>query len=182
MSLLEGFNRIQLVKIDLSLQQKVERWIAAAHHKAVVSRLRRFRGELKRDMNPEPWTTLQAPMVLLLFDICNALSLTEEEQATVLGQEGVIALSDELEVRPRGQGKMFLNDRQAKALDCVQKHGKINLSTYRAICPFWSDETLRLDLADLVTQGLLIKNGRKKGTYYTPTNGRREVEPITLVP
>jgi hypothetical protein len=29
-----------------------------------------------------------------------------------------------------------------------------------------SDETLRLDLADLVARGLLTKNGHNKGTCY----------------
>jgi hypothetical protein len=166
MSLLQGFETMRLVKVGPSLRERLERRVVAVHHNAVVVRLRRFRERLERDMAPEPWTALEAPMVLLLSDICDALGLTEEEQTTVLGQEGVRTLADELlEAHPKRQAKM-LNDRQVKALNCVQKHGKISLSMYRAICPFWSDETLRLDLVDLAAQGLLTKNGAKRGTYY----------------
>jgi hypothetical protein len=166
MSLFEGFETMRLVRAGPGLRQRVERRIAAVHHKAVIARLRKFREQLERDMAPEPWTALEAPMVLLLSDVCDALGLIEEERAAILGQEGVGALADELETRPRFEAGISINDRQAKALDCVRKHGKINLSAYRAICPFWSDETLRLDLADLVARGLLVKNGAKRGTYY----------------
>jgi ATP-dependent DNA helicase RecG len=37
---------------------------------------------------------------------------------------------------------------------------------YRQLCPDVSPETLRLDLADLVDRGVLLKIGSKKGTYY----------------
>ena len=40
------------------------------------------------------------------------------------------------------------------------------MGIYRQICPYWSDETLRLDLASLVSRGLLAKNGAKRGTHY----------------
>ncbi len=167
MSLFEGFNTMRLVRAGPSLRERFERWIAGAHHEAVVVRLRRFRRQLERDAAPETWTALEAPMVLLLADLCNALGLNEGERAGVLGQQGDRALADILESRPALRPQVAVNERQAEALRCVYKHGKINLSMYRAICPLWSDETLRLDLADLVSRGVLAKNGRKRGTHYT---------------
>lgn len=105
-------------------------------------------------------------MILVLSDVCEALGLTDEECAIVLGEEGTKALHRELTLRPTLLADV-LNKRQVVALTCLRKHGEITLNTYRAICPHWSDETLRLDLADLVARGLLVKNGAKKGTRYT---------------
>lgn len=161
MSLLESFDKMQLVKTGPSLSERLERRIAAAHQKIIVHRLRVFRKQLEVDMEPEPWTLLKCPAVLLLSDICDALELLESEKEDILGAEGAMALQCELAVR---SGE--LNVRQLAALACVRKHGEITLKAYRAICPHWSDETLRLDLASLVEQGLLIKNGAKKGTRY----------------
>jgi ATP-dependent DNA helicase RecG len=59
-----------------------------------------------------------------------------------------------------------MNERQAKALAYVQEQGRITNREYRTLCPDVSAETLRLDLADLVERGVLIKIGAKKGTYY----------------
>jgi hypothetical protein len=158
---------MQVVKAGPSLRERLERWIAAAHHNAVVGRLRRFREELEREMEPEPWTGLEAPMVLLLSDVCGALALSEDERASVLGQQGERGLAEILETRVTPRYPGLPRERQAEALAHVQEHGKINISAYRQICPGLSDETLRLDLADLVRRGLLVKNGAKKGTYYT---------------
>jgi hypothetical protein len=63
-----------------------------------------------------------------------------QSPAKVLGQEGKRALADILEARPVTRFRIPVNERQADALSCVRKHGTINLSTYRAICPYWSDE------------------------------------------
>jgi ATP-dependent DNA helicase RecG len=60
----------------------------------------------------------------------------------------------------------IMNERQAKALAYVQEHGRITNREYRTLCPDVSTETLRLDLVDLVEQGILLKIGAKKGTYY----------------
>ena len=78
-------------------------------------------------------------------------------------------LADTLEtgIRPIPRPRPPMNERQAKALAFVRQEGMITLGTYRAICPYYSDETLRLDLANLVRRGLLTKNGARKGTYYT---------------
>lgn len=64
-----------------------------------------------------------------------------------------------------------MNQRQAIALTHVHHVGQINLATYRRLCPHWSPETLRLDLADLVKQGHLAKQGAKRGTFYTQGQG-----------
>jgi len=59
-----------------------------------------------------------------------------------------------------------MNERQAKALAYVQEHDRITNREYRTLCPDVSAETLRLDLADLVERGILLKIGERKGTYY----------------
>ena len=156
------------MKTGPSLRERLERWIAAAHHDAVIGRLRRFREQLEREVELEPWTALEAPMVLILSDVCDVLGLDENERAIVLGAEGTQALTDILEVsvHPIPSPRLPMNERQAKALHYVREHGEINMGIYRQICPYWSDETLRLDLASLVKRGLLTKNGAKRGVRY----------------
>ena len=169
MGLLDGFEAVRVVKVGPSLRERLERRIAAVHHKAVVRRLKRFREGLERDMRPEPWTALEAPTVMMLADLCDVLGLDEREKATVLGAEGVLTMDDTLEtgIRPVASPWLPTNERQAKAMRYVREHGEISLGIYRQICPFWSNETLRLDLSNLVERGLLVKNGRNKGTRYT---------------
>jgi predicted HTH transcriptional regulator len=120
-------------------------------------------------MQPESWTALEVPMVLLLADVCNTLGLTEEERAIVLGQEGAQALAENLETRihPVPSPRPPMRERQAKALAYAREHGMIDLGAYRTLCPYWSDETLRLDLVNLVKRGLLSRNGINRGTHYT---------------
>jgi len=169
MSLLEGFEEMRLVKVGPSLKERLERWIAERHHRAVVRRLQSLREGVEREMEPESWTALEAPMVLLLADVCDALSLNEAERAIVLGQEGAQALAENLETRihPVPSPRPPMRERQAKALAYAREHGMIDLGAYRTLCPYWSDETLRLDLANLVKRGLLTRNGVNKGTHYT---------------
>lgn len=158
---------VLLVKAGPSLRERLERWIAATHHKAVVTRLRRFREQLEQEMKPEPWANLEGPMVVLLADVCDALTLDQQERSSILGNDGKRALAEILETRIVPHPQTLLNKRQAKALFYARAHGKISLDAYRQLCPGLSDETLRLDLADLVRRGLLRKNGAKRGTYYT---------------
>jgi ATP-dependent DNA helicase RecG len=61
---------------------------------------------------------------------------------------------------------LSMNERQAKALAYVQQHERIRSRDYQELCPDVSAETLRLDLVDLVEKGVLLKIGRKRGTYY----------------
>ncbi len=58
------------------------------------------------------------------------------------------------------------NERQAKALTYLQKNERITNRDYQALCPDVTAETLRLDLADMVERGVLLKIGEKRGTYY----------------
>ena len=59
-----------------------------------------------------------------------------------------------------------LNPRQLKALQYLERHGRITNREYQELCPEVSAETLRLDLADMVKKGLILKVGHKRGTYY----------------
>lgn len=59
-----------------------------------------------------------------------------------------------------------MNERQAKSLAYIQQHGRLTSREYQSLCPDVSPETLRLDMADLVEQGILLKIGQKRGTYY----------------
>jgi len=65
-----------------------------------------------------------------------------------------------------GVWQKTMNERQARALTYIREHGSITNRDYQTICPDVSPETLRIDLADLVDRGILLKVGAKKGTYY----------------
>ncbi len=67
---------------------------------------------------------------------------------------------------PVAQWQRTMNERQVKALEYMQRYGRITSREYQALCPDVSAETLRLDLSDLVDRGVLLKIGDKKGTYY----------------
>jgi ATP-dependent DNA helicase RecG len=58
------------------------------------------------------------------------------------------------------------NHRQARALQYIRDNGSITNREYRSLIQGVSAETLRLDLADMVERGILLKVGSKKGTYY----------------
>jgi ATP-dependent DNA helicase RecG len=59
-----------------------------------------------------------------------------------------------------------MNERQLRAVSFVQEKGRITNRDYRELCPSVTAETLRLDFADLVDKGVLLRIGDKKGTYY----------------
>jgi ATP-dependent DNA helicase RecG len=59
-----------------------------------------------------------------------------------------------------------MNERQARALAYIRENGSITNREYQRLCPDVSSETLRLDLVDLVDQGVLLKIGSKRGTHY----------------
>jgi len=59
-----------------------------------------------------------------------------------------------------------LNDRQMQALRYLVDSERITNRQYRALCSDVSQETLRLDLRDMVEKGILLKVGSKRGTYY----------------
>jgi ATP-dependent DNA helicase RecG len=61
---------------------------------------------------------------------------------------------------------MHLNTRQQLALGYLISNRRINNSIYQELCPDVHSETLRRDLADLVSRGVLLKIGDKRATYY----------------
>ncbi len=67
---------------------------------------------------------------------------------------------------PRALARLGLNERQVQALLYVDEHGQITGRDYQALCPEVSAETLRRDLVDLVSRGLLLKIGERRATYY----------------
>lgn len=77
-----------------------------------------------------------------------------------------VTLSNKRERAAMPRWTRSMNERQARAMSFVQESGSITNREYRQLCPDVSAETLRLDLADLVERGLLLKIGAKKGTYY----------------
>ena len=64
-----------------------------------------------------------------------------------------------------------LNSRQQAALAQLAEHKRITSHEFQSLCPDVHSETLRRDLADLVTRGILIKVGDKKATYYILKRG-----------
>ncbi len=71
---------------------------------------------------------------------------------------------DPLRVAAAQPGQM--NERQMKAIEFLQRHGAITNRDYRELCPHVGPESLRLDLADLVEKGVILKIGDKRGTRY----------------
>ncbi|MHB8628264.1 MAG: ATP-binding protein [Aggregatilineales bacterium] len=59
-----------------------------------------------------------------------------------------------------------LNPRQQAALQFLDKHPRITNHDLQMLFPSVHSETIRRDLADLVTRGLLEKLGQKRGSYY----------------
>ncbi len=59
-----------------------------------------------------------------------------------------------------------LNPRQELALNYVTGHRRITNREFQDLCPDVHAETIRRDLADLVEQGILLKIGDKRATYY----------------
>lgn len=84
------------------------------------------------------------------------LTLFGNPQTTPTGQPGTI----------RRWLEMGLNERQIKALGFLAEQGRIGNADYQALCPDTSPETLRRDLADLVTRDLLLRIGEKRATFY----------------
>lgn len=74
--------------------------------------------------------------------------------------------SRERKAAPAAVWTKSMNERQARALTYIREHGSITNRDYQSLCPDVSSETLRIDLADLVDRGILLKVGAKKGTYY----------------
>lgn len=61
-----------------------------------------------------------------------------------------------------------INRRQEYALDFLinRKNARITNKDLQELCPDVHPETIRRDFADLVSQGILVKMGEKRGSYY----------------
>lgn len=77
-----------------------------------------------------------------------------------------VTLSNIRERRAVPHWEKAMNERQARALTYLRERGQITNREYQQLCPDVSPETLRLDLADLVDRGAVMRIGAKKGTYY----------------
>lgn len=77
-----------------------------------------------------------------------------------------VVLRNTRERAPMFAWESDMNERQLKAINYVREHGRITNREYRELCPHVTGETIRLDLADLVAKGVLLKIGDKRGTYY----------------
>ncbi|MBN1201199.1 MAG: putative DNA binding domain-containing protein [Anaerolineae bacterium] len=62
----------------------------------------------------------------------------------------------------------YINRRQEYALDFLinRKNARITNKDLQELCPDVHSETIRRDLADLVSRRILIKMGEKRGSYY----------------
>jgi ATP-dependent DNA helicase RecG len=84
-------------------------------------------------------------------------------QVRLAGQGSALISQDADSRRWRHLG---LNERQQTALAFLTSEESITNRQYQELCPDVSAETIRRDLADLVQRDLLLKIGRKRGTYY----------------
>jgi ATP-dependent DNA helicase RecG len=62
--------------------------------------------------------------------------------------------------------QLDINPRQVSALNYLGNRKRITNREFQELCPEVHPETLRRDLADLVSRGILVKIGDKKSTYY----------------
>jgi ATP-dependent DNA helicase RecG len=84
-------------------------------------------------------------------------------QVTLEGHSDVL-IGEEIDARRWRH--LGLNPRQEQALAYLAENGRIANREYQGLCPDVSAETIRRDLVDLVSKGLLLKIGDKRGTYY----------------
>jgi ATP-dependent DNA helicase RecG len=84
-------------------------------------------------------------------------------QVTLVGQGPALVSQEADTFHWRHLG---LNERQELALGYLVEAGRITNREYQELCPDVSPETIRRDLADLVSKNLLLKIGEKRATYY----------------
>lgn len=72
----------------------------------------------------------------------------------------------EVPTDPQALARLGLNERQVQALLYAAEKGRITSRELQELCPEVSGETLRRDLADLISRGLLLKIGERRATYY----------------
>lgn len=73
---------------------------------------------------------------------------------------------------------LAMNPRQQAALAVLHRedHGRITNGELQGLFPEVHPETIRRDLADLVTKEILVKLGQKRGSYYV-LKARQEAQP-----
>jgi ATP-dependent DNA helicase RecG len=89
-----------------------------------------------------------------------------DEKTVVVTLRRGVGIVPPLRFAPAEDSGARLNERQVKAIQYLKQYGRITNREYRDLCPDVSTETLRLDLADLVDRGAVLKIGDKKGTFY----------------
>jgi len=72
----------------------------------------------------------------------------------------------DLPADPQSLARLGLNERQIPILLALNEKGRITSRECQDLCPQVSGETLRRDLADLVSRGLILKVGESRSTYY----------------
>src|SRR5689334_25291910 len=75
-------------------------------------------------------------------------------------------ISEEARRRSATWLRAGLSPRQATGLEHAFQSGRLTNREYRELHSDLSDEAARLDLADLVERGYLMKSGSNRGTYY----------------
>ena len=85
-------------------------------------------------------------------------------RVTLYGESAARLQPDEIDLA--AYQEMELNPRQEMALGFLSKYRRITSREFQEICPDVHPETLRRDLAELVSRDLLIKVGDKRATYY----------------
>lgn len=90
-------------------------------------------------------------------------------RVTLYNDLDTLGLPQSLQILTTAQ-RLAVNPRQQKALSYVARNHRITNRDYQELCPGVHMETLRRDLADLVSQGLFIKVGDKRATYYILKN------------
>lgn len=98
-----------------------------------------------------------------IIDTCKQADLPEPEMKELDGGFSIMLFKDN--TTPEQLTKLGLNDRQVKAVLFVKENGKITNSEYQRLNKV-SDRTALRDIEELTGKHILIKVGKKKGTYY----------------
>jgi ATP-dependent DNA helicase RecG len=85
-------------------------------------------------------------------------------RVTLYGESVARLQTDEIDLTVYRE--MELNPRQEMALVFLSKYRRITSRDFQDLCPDVHPETLRRDLAELVSRDMLIKVGDKRATYY----------------
>ena len=88
--------------------------------------------------------------------LANSSDVMSSDQVSVYHTEADLSLYQSLELNPR----------QQMALAYLVRSQRITSHQYQGLCQNVHPETLRRDLVDLVSRGILLKIGDKRATYY----------------